>query len=227
MPKITWTEVSGLERSILTSGYSMRDSYLPPEAREKAIQAIKETIGIDGSERDKDALMANKDVRRAIRLANAKMGGEDQFLTGITVWFDLDVSLKAWVQVERYKYLNFVSSYSLMHRGTKMDISDSCNKYVYGNSIHTVEVLQEHYKKAVKDGDSELAREAKLELLNNIPTGFELTAGMITNYRCLKNVYRQRRYHFLPDWQYICDWIEGLPLAPYLITGEGIEDVDG
>jgi hypothetical protein len=77
MPKITWTEVHGLERSILTSGYSMRESHMPPEAREKAIQEIKETIGIDGSERDKDALMANKDVRRAIRLANAKMGGED------------------------------------------------------------------------------------------------------------------------------------------------------
>lgn len=226
MPKITWTEVSGLERSILTSGYSMRESYMPPEARDKAIEAIKETIGIDGSERDKDALMANKDVRRAIRLANAKMGGEDQFLTGITVWFDLDVSLKAWVQVERYKYLNFVSSYSLMHRGTKMDISDSCNKYVYENPIRVVEILQDDYKKAVAKGDSELAREAKLELLNNIPTGFELTAGMITNYRCLKNVYKQRRHHFLPDWKYICDWIEGLPLAPFLITGEGVSDDD-
>ena len=45
---------------------------------------------------------------------------------------------------------------------------------------------------------------------------------MTTNYRCLKNIYAQRRHHRLPDWHVVCDWIETLPMAGYLITGEAV-----
>ena len=62
-------------------------------------------------------------------------------------------------------------------------------------------------------------KEAYLELLYNLPSGFELMAGMTTNYRCLKNIYAQRRNHRLPDWHVVCDWIETLPMASELITG--------
>ena len=48
-------------------------------------------------------------------------------------------------------------------------------------------------------------------MLYNIPSGFELTAAMTTNYRQLKTIYQQRRNHALPDWQMFCDWIETLP----------------
>ena len=41
---------------------------------------------------------------------------------------------------------------------------------------------------------------------------------MTTNYRCLRNIYGQRRNHRLEEWQIFCDWIEGLPLADKLIT---------
>ena len=55
-------------------------------------------------------------------------------------------------------------------------------------------------------------------MVYNIPLGFELTAGMITNYRCLRNIYFQRRNHRLQEWQVFCDWIETLPMADKLIT---------
>ena len=54
-------------------------------------------------------------------------------------------------------------------------------------------------------------KEARLEMLYNIPSGFELTAAMTTNYLQLKTIYQQRRHHALPDWQMFCDWIETLP----------------
>ena len=60
-------------------------------------------------------------------------------------------------------------------------------------------------------GGHRLMNEKYLEILYNIPMGFELTAGMTTNYQQLKTIYQQRRHHRLPDWQMICDWIETLP----------------
>lgn len=49
-------------------------------------------------------------TERVRKLANAEKGsGHDQFLTGIIVQFDLTFSIKAWVEAERYHFLDFVS----------------------------------------------------------------------------------------------------------------------
>lgn len=66
--------------------------------------------------------------------------------------------------------------------------------------------------------------EKYLEILYNIPMGFELTAGMTTNYQQLKTIYQQRRHHRLPDWQMICDWIETLPRFMELTQKENNND---
>jgi len=220
MPKISNCEIYALDRSIYRSGYSFMT--VPPKEEEFDTEVAQVRGAIDkyNQSHDPEDLLANKHISRAIRLANAKGGGEDQFLTGIKVDFDLTVALKAWTQVQRYKFLDFVSSFSLMHRAAQFNIASSVNKYVYGNSIDTVNALLEKFNRAKEGGDQERIKEAKLELLYNIPTGFELTAGMSTNYRSLKNIYKQRRHHLLPDWQYVCDWIETLPLAGWLITGK-------
>ena len=59
-----------------------------------------------------------------------------------------------------------------------------------------------------------------LEILYTNPAGFELTARMTTNYRCLKNIYVQRHDHRLPEWREFCKWIETLPYAQELILCE-------
>ena len=62
--------------------------------------------------------------------------------------------------------------------------------------------------------------ELYLEILYSNPAGFTLTARMTTNYRCLKNIWRQRRHHRLPEWREFCKWIETLPYAKELICYE-------
>lgn len=52
---------------------------------------------------------ATFDMGRAIKLANAKGGGHNQFLSGILVSFDLTCSNKMWVELERYRFITFVS----------------------------------------------------------------------------------------------------------------------
>ena len=125
-------------------------------------------------------------------------GGHDQFLTGIVVNFDLTITNKAWVEAERYTFLNFISSMSTMHRVARFKIADCCNQYTSPVEIAEAQRLQEVYNSIDATQDPQRKKEAYLELLYNLPSGFELMAGMTTNYRCLKNIYAQRRNHRLP-----------------------------
>lgn len=148
------------------------------------------------------------------KLAKCPIGeGHDNYLNGIVVQFDLTFSNKAWVELQRYHFIDFVSSQSTMHCISKMDTQNMCNKYVTENTIAEVERLKGIYLQTKDNEDY-------LRLLYNIPSGFELTARMTTNYRQLKTIYKQRRNHRLPDWHVFCNWIETLPNR-FLITGNG------
>lgn len=210
MASIQNVQVYGLAESIYRSGYPMRD-HVPSVAEfNRDVSEIKRHL----SEHQTD-----DHIKRAVKLANMKGGGHDQFLTGIHVDFDLSLSNKAWVEAERYTFLNFVSSMSTMHRVAVLPLRKSCNQYVSGTVLYEVERLKKAYVNIDGDLYPKEKKEAYLRLLYNLPAGFELTAGMTTNYRCLKNIYSQRRDHRLPDWHVVCDWIEQLPLAKELIMG--------
>lgn len=212
MASITNAEVFGLDSSIYRSGYPMMNrAPTEQEFRESTKQIYSCVMSGDYS---------NLHIARAIRLANAKGGGHDQFLTGIIVNFDLTLSNKAWVEAERYTFLNFISSMSTMHRVSMFRIGDCCNEHVSPAQIKISEELQEKYNAIDGEKDPDGKKRAYLELLYALPSGFEITAGMTTNYRCLKNIYAQRRNHRLPDWHVVCNWIESLPMASQLITGE-------
>ncbi len=187
-----------------------------------------------------DGTVTEKDVTRAMKLSRAANGdnhAHDQFLSGIRVSFDLRFSNKAWVEAERYRFLTFVSSQSTMHRITKFDIKNQCNEYVrpevislLENMVHEYHILESERDEAIAAHDVDRVKtlsptlvEKYLEILYNTPAGFELTARMTTNYRCLKNIYVQRHDHRLPEWREFCRWIETLPYAPQLILCNSIE----
>ena len=153
--------------------------------------------------------------------ANCNTGeGHDNFLKGIIVQFDLTFSNKAWVELQRYHFIDFVSSQSTMHKITKFDIKQQCNRYVDPRIIDIVQDKINEYNRLMEyDMSHEKSIERKrqleelyLEILYNIPSGFELTAGMTTNYQQLKTIYQQRRHHRLKDWEVFCNWCETLPL---------------
>ena len=129
--------------------------------------------------------------------SSPKGSGHDNFLNGAIVSFDLTLSNKAWVEAERYHFLDFISSQSTMHRIQKFDIAKQCNEYV---DPRIIEILKEYKEKGDYYG-----------MLYNTPAGFRLTAGMVTNYRQLKTIYDQRNNHRLKEWHGVCDWIESLP----------------
>ena len=207
MSIVSNVKVYDLEESIIASGYPMR--------------TIAEMRPVE-----------EKDIKRCVNLSNAcntGNGAHGQYLTGIRVAFDLKFSNKAWVEAERYRFLEFVSSQSTMHRITKFDLSKQYNKYVDQRIIEIMKEKVDEYNKLCEaiipqDLESTMrhAEEKKnkyLEILYSNPDGFELTARMTTNYRCLKNIYIQRKDHRLPEWREFCDWIETLPMFKELCLG--------
>lgn len=209
MPKVSNVEVFGLASSIYRSGYPMMDHAPSEDEFRDGVAEIEMAMLREDWE--------HPHLKRATHLANAKGGGHDQFLTGIVVNFDLTISNKAWVEAERYTFLNFISSMSTMHRAAVLPIKDCCNEYVEPEDVAKCMRLQDEYNAIDGHAEPERKKDAYLRLLYNLPAGFELTAAMTTNYRCFKNMRAQRRHHRLPDWWYVCDWIETLPAADKLI----------
>lgn len=166
-------------------------------------------------------------------LAQSKKGeGHDQWLTGVIVQFDLTFSNKAFVEAERYHFLDFVSSQSTMHRITKFELDNVFMEYTDERIIAILKEKVDAYNEFVNSHPSdpslyvndewekiqeETARRY-LEILYSNPAGFRLTARMTTNYRQLKTIYSQRKAHRLPEWREFCKWIETLPRSE-LITG--------
>lgn len=154
------------------------------------------------------------------KLAMCGLGeAHDNFLNGIIVQFDLTFSNKAWVELQRYHFIDFISSQSTMHRITKFNLDEAYNEYVDPRVIDIMkELVAEYNSKDLADRTAE----DYLRILYSNPAGFELTAGMTTNYRQLKTIYRQRKSHRLPEWREFCNWIKKLPYSDW-ITGENNE----
>lgn len=187
--KINNVNIYGLNESVVASGYPFR------------------------TEIGNFTCATDKDYNRAIKLGNAKLGsGHSQFLIGIIVQFDLTLPLKVWTEAQRYHFLDFVSSCSTMHCITKFDVKKQCNEYVDDRIIKILQEKIDLYNDLdLYDKNTDKGKSLYLEILYNIPSGFELTARMTTNYMQLKTIYSQRRQHKLPDWREFCKWIETLP----------------
>ena len=157
----------------------------------------------------------NSDVTNTIKkLGSSKIGeGHDTFLNGIIVHFDVEFTIKAWTEAERYTFLNFVSSQSTMHRLSRMDIENQYSEYVDPRMIEIMKELQDKYTETQSTDDY-------LRLVYSNPVGCKLTASMVTNYRQLKTIYYQRRTHRLPEWREFCEWITTLPYFKEVVLGE-------
>ena len=93
MARIDNVQVYGLAESIYRSGYPMMDHAPTNQEFDSNVSAISDCL------RNYEKC-ENPHIERAIKLANAKGGGHDQFLTGIIVQFDLALSNKAWVEAK-------------------------------------------------------------------------------------------------------------------------------
>ena len=190
--RIDKIKVYDLEESMIASGYPMRTELT-------------------------DVTIDDKSIRRCMNLTKASNGNgaHGQWLTGVRVAFDLTCTNKMWVEAERYRFLEFVSSQSTMHRITKFNLDKAYNEHV---DPRVIEIMKEKVAIYNEMPECEEKKKLYLEILYTNPAGFELTARMTTNYRCLLNIYIQRHDHRLPEWRELCAQLLKLPYFADLVN---------
>lgn len=199
-----WDEGMGIERT--ESMLHIRNIQVYDLA--DSIRASKFPMSVDpDSESSVDGVRQDK-------LAQCKPGtGHDNFLQGIRVAFDMDITAKALVEAERYHFFDIVSSTSTMHRITKFDLDKCYCKYVDAGMRVVMKRLVNTYNEDPSD-------ENYLKILYSNPAGFIYTIRFTTNYRQLKTIYIQRKNHRLPEWREFCKWIETLPHSEWITGGD-------
>ena len=196
--KVNNVAVYGINESLIASGYPM---------------AVNATMEMS----DKERLL-----KRGAHLGKAIPGsGHDCFLKGITVQFDLTAPEYFWRQLDRYHFIDYVSSQSKMHRILKLDLDKQCNPYVTKDALYNLQKLIDIYNNMdemvqirLRHGDLTTMNKKDMfqMIVANIPSGLRLTARMTTNYLQLKTIREQRKAHKLAEWHIFCQWVDTLPL---------------
>lgn len=146
----------------------------------------------------------DKLLNRGKRLGSHPIGaGENNFLKGVIVNFDITLPVKVWTEWERYCFSPLISSSSSMHKILNFDIenfSEDTDKRV----ISLWNTIRDEY-------NENPTKEKYLQLLHSTPTGLKLTARVSCSVMSLRNMYYQRKNHKLKEWRKFCDWCLTIP----------------
>lgn len=218
MTEIKNTKVYNLKEAVVASGNAMR--LAPQEITEAEFQ---------------------KSLERCQRLSKIGGGtGHSNFRTGILVSFDLKYPQYLSKQMQRYHWLQLVSSTSTMHTITKMRMEECCNEHVSEFTVSLMNDLIRMHNRLKDTGccdeaveeymnfitlmgydniEDDLIYDSFMKIVSECPMGLQLWVHVSTNYEQLATIYKQRQNHKLKDdWGAICKWIESLPYSKELIT---------
>lgn len=184
-------KVYGLRNSLRVSGFPMR---VDKDFKEELVKILN----------------------RGKKLGHYDSGtGEDNFLCGVIVQFDLNIPIKMWTEFQRYHFADIISSQSTLHKILNME-ENMFDGLTPTLAIEAFYELKRQYK-------TNPTPDNYVKLLMSIPSGLKLCAGVTTNYRQLKTMYNQRKNHKLPQWREFCKWILTLPYFKEL-TGLGDDE---
>jgi hypothetical protein len=181
--------------------------------------AIVHSSNAFNSDLIREDLLNDKDKIRGEKLGQTPTGqGHDNFLQGIIVQFNMYAPLYMWKQIQRYHFMDFVSSQSTMHTLTKFKVSERCVFDTDPIILNRYQALLDEY--VLIEDNTPQKTEAWRTLVASLPSGFVLGASMTTNYRQLKTIYQQRKNHRLIEWQQFCAWCDTLPMFKELTEVE-------
>lgn len=150
----------------------------------------------------------------------AKSGSDDRkFMRQIFVSVDITAPLYWWKEFDTYKVGTVANSTSTMHKIHAKPFSRedfSCERMspeALACLDQVIAVLEAKRQVFVETKD----RAAWDDMIQLLPTSYHQMRTCTMNYENLINIYYARRYHKLPEWHVLCDWIRSLPNADVLI----------
>ena len=204
---ISNVKVYDLEESLVASGYAMVSDY-----NELWVKTQAEVIRLETFD---DELDTNPHYKRALKLTKAPLNsGHVSWAKGVVVNMDITFTNKAWIEMQRYHFIDIITGQSCMHRISKFNLDYAFNEYVDKNIIIHLKAIQKEY-------NENPTPENYLRLLYSTPSGIYLTGRVTTNYLQLMNIYKQRRTHRLPEWREFCKELLDLPMFYELLEANG------
>ena len=133
MSVITNVRVYDLEESMVASGYAMINEYDHKEAFAQA-----NTIVLDS-----ENIGENKHYKRALNLSKAPLNsGHVSWAKGVVVNMDITFTNKAWIEIQRYHFIDIITGQSCMHRIAKFNLDNAFNEYVDPHIIIHLKAIQ-------------------------------------------------------------------------------------
>lgn len=186
----------------------------------------------DRSDTDGNVIGPN-DMKLAKTLLSSVHDCDSKFMRMITVWADFKMPRYWWSEADTYSFV-VKNSESTMHTlmtkdGKFVPEMFEGKTYSYKKYLENVcEILNEYktaYQVANRDKDIVTKNHILLSAKSILPESFLQTRTVCTNYAELRNMYRQRYNHRLPEWNTVfVNWVKTLPYAEF-ITGESNDKV--
>ena len=129
-------------------------------------------------------------------------GGEDKFLRQIPVCYIIQAPLYWWSEMDTYKVGTTAQSESTMHSlGSVPKITqDMFERNIPDEILNELNIVLNRYRVSHSDADF-------MMLKNMLPSGWLQRRMWTANYAVLKNIYRQRKHHRLPEWCQFCETV--------------------
>jgi hypothetical protein len=164
-----------------------------------------------------------KDLNLAQRLIKA--GPEHRkFMRQIFVSVDITAPLYWWKEADTYKISTVANSTSTMHKLASFPITLECFEIDdYDKEIedeYMLPIVDKCEKLRLKYIETQDKRYWKA-LIRLLPESWLQKRTWTANYEVLRNMYFQRHFHKLSEWNAFATWVESLPYAKELILYNG------
>ena len=168
-------------------------------------------------------IIGPKDLNLAQRLIKA--GPEHRkFMRQIFISVDITAPLYWWKETDTYKISTVANSTSTMHRLASNPITLDCFETDdYDSSIedeYMLPIIESCEKLRLKYIETQDKKYWKA-LVRLLPESWLQTRTWTANYEVIRNMYFQRNFHKLSEWNAFSKWVESLPYAKELILYNG------
>lgn len=170
------------------------------EGVEEALFGIGLSYGLtSGYEKPEDLPFdKSKKLEEIASVLCRKGAGEDKFLRQIMFWWDVTAPRFWWAEADTFKVGTVAQSESTMHTIMRRPLEARDFEYTVPSSVRNS--LNRMHLEYAETKDENVF----LELKNALPEGFLQRRIWTLNLANMKNIYRQRINHRLPQWHTVC-----------------------
>jgi hypothetical protein len=189
------------------------------------------------SEGRKDELYLGEHDKTLMTSLAAAGPAHRKFMRMMPIFMKITAPLYWWKEFDTYKVGTVSNSCSTMHKiaAKEFTLDDFSTEHLFDTTtlkevIHDLNVYRDIYNN-FDDPKNSFYKERRsrkdvwYQMIQLLPSSYNQTRNISTNYETLRAIYWQRRGHKLDEWNWLCTYIETIPYA-FLITEEEEDDDD-